>query len=203
MPISDQKLQQAQRMVGAAMSACLGLWFLPYVSGVICNKAEKTLLATLLKVLDCYTPAGVDSLFWFFRKKMLFLNAATYIPFAGAPLQIIETYGIGQFAINCAAQPDRLIDETWMQSSWKRIEAEIFSGAQVINAYQQFTGRQFPPEMRSRFVTTVDAASQAYRKVENIPGVSGTQEWLGESWRQGIRKTDRAVVDLWRRWRRR
>lgn len=181
-------------MVGAAMTACLAFWFLPYVSGAICNRAEKTLLEKLLVVLDCYSADGADSLFWFFRKKMLFLNAATYIPLAGVPLQVFETYGLGQFAIRCAAQPDLLVDELWMQSSWKRIEVEIFSGIHVINAYQQFTGREFPVAMRSRLVTTVDAASKGYRKLENVPGVSEIQGWLGE----GLQKMHDAIPGYWK-----
>ena len=51
------------------MGNCLGMWFLPLVSGDskhgrVCDVEGS------IKSVDCYSKAGIDSTFWFLRKKM-------------------------------------------------------------------------------------------------------------------------------------
>lgn len=169
------------------MGTCLALWYAPVVSGPIINKAEAAMITLILKSLDCYSAEAVDSVFWFFRKKMLVLNVLTYTPYAGVPLQLFETYALGQFALHCTTMPERLSDENWMARNWKEIEAEIFSGCRAIESYEQFTGQLFPEFARPTFLKAVDCISSAYRTAEKIPGLSRAQEQTGESIRKGIR----------------
>jgi len=169
------------------MAACMGLWFVPVGSGAICNASETLLIAQLLKVFDCYSAKATDALFWFIRKKMLLINLGTYIPVAGVPLQLFETYAMGQFAIHCACEPRRVADEKWMTKNWKLIEKEIFSGGRAVRAYEQFTGTNFPDYARNDFIRFVDLLSKSYRLTQRIPGLSLLQDTAGETVRQGIK----------------
>ncbi len=175
------------------MAACLGMWFLPYVSGPACNVAEEALIRELLKTFGCHSEAAVDSLYWFFRKKMLAINAATYIPFAGVPLQLFETYAIGQFTIHCAGCPNGVSDELWMAQNWQRIEDVILSGEKAVQMYEQSTGNRFPEHARYRFIRGVDAIRTAYKTTSKIPGFVRAQEIAGETIRQGIRAGRRLI----------
>lgn len=192
----EERLRKAQRRVGAAMGACLAVWFVPIISGVACNAAESYLIRVLLKVYDCERDEAIDSIFWFIRKKMLFLNAATYAPVAGVPFQLFETYAMGQFALQCVTRPDRISDERWMAEQWKSIESVIFSGTQAVHSYEQFTGKKFPEYAREKFVSTVDTIGAIYRATNKIPGVARIQENAGETIRQGIKLGNRLVDDL-------
>ena len=179
-------LQNAQRCVGVAMGTCLALWFAPLISGLAVNKAESAMVAQILKKLDCYSDSAVDSVFWFVRKKMLVLNIATYTPFAGTPLQLFETYALGQFTMHCATRPERLTDEQWMAANWSQIQDQIFSGRQAIRSYEQFTGEIFPEFARSSFMAAVDLISKIYRATERVPGLAKAQEVTGQFVREGI-----------------
>jgi hypothetical protein len=180
-------LQKAQRIIGAAMGTCLALWCAPWVSGLAVNKAESAMVALILKSLNCYSVEAVDSVFWFVRKKMLLVDFLSYTPYAGVPLQLFETYALGQFTLHCTAMPERLTDENWMAQNWKEIEAEVFSGRRAIQSYEQFTGQVFPEFARPKFLKAVDIISSAYRTAEKVPGLSWAQEKCGESIRIGVR----------------
>ena len=186
--------KRAQQYVGAAMAACLGLWFVPVGSGAICNASETLLISQILRVFDCYSEKATDALFWFIRKKMLLINVATYVPVAGVPLQLFETYAMGQFAIYCAREPQSVADERWMTRNWKRIEKEIFTGNRTVRAYEQLTGLNFPDHARDDFIRFVDLLSKSYRLTQRIPGLRVFQETAGETVRQGI-KLARVSVD--------
>lgn len=183
---SATELQQAQRCVGSAMTACLGMWFLPLLSGPAVNLAEASLVKDVLNIFGCYSEAAADSVFWFLRKKMLLFNFATYIPVAGVPLQLFETYALGQFSIHCASRPERILDESWMNNNWKEIEIDIFSGRRVIRSYEQFTGEIFPQFAEPTFISTVDLLSKAYRIAETVPGLSKSQDFAGQKIREVI-----------------
>lgn len=185
-PSHSASLQDAQRCVGAAMGTCLALWFAPLISGLAVNKAESAMVAQILKKLDCYSDTAVDSVFWFVRKKMLILNIATYTPFAGVPLQLFETYALGQFTMHCATRPERLTDESWMAANWCQIQDQIFSGCQAIRSYEQFTGETFPDFARPAFIKAVDLISKTYWTAERVPGLAKAQEVTGQFVREGI-----------------
>jgi hypothetical protein len=148
------------------------------------------MVALILKSLDCYSAAAVDSVFWFVRKKMLLVDFLTYapIPFVGVAFQLFETYALGQFALHCTTMPERLTDEGWMARNWKEIEAEVFSGRKAVQSYEQFTGQVFPEFARPTFLKVVDVISIAYRTAEKIPGLIEAQDKFGEIIRKGIRR---------------
>jgi hypothetical protein len=169
----------AQRMVGAAMTACLAMWFVPFVSGVACNIAERKLTTEILKSMGCQSPEATDKIFWFFRKKTMFLNVTTYIPVAGMPLQLFETYGIGQFSIHCATRPDLLAQDWWLEQAWREVESDIFSGEHAIESYVQFTGKPFPDFARGKFISTVNVVNKLYLLSQSVPGAARAQEAMG------------------------
>jgi hypothetical protein len=168
------------------MGVCLGLWFAPVVSGVACNGAEIVLINEVLKSLGCYSKAASDEIYWFFRKKMLLLNIATYVPVAGVPLQLFEVYAIGQFTIHCASRPEQLTNEQWMKRNWGEIANLVFSGTQAIKFYEQSTGNTFPTNIKPQFCKSVDTFARLYRMNEKVPGLSKAQEFTGENMRKAI-----------------
>jgi hypothetical protein len=173
------EVQRAQRYVGLTMSTCLGCWFLPVVSGIVCSMAEAELINRVLKIMDCYSKEDSDRIYWFFRKKTFFLFAGTYAPFVGVPLQLFETYGLGQFAIHCALKPHLLQDDAWLESSWNEVSPDIFSGEHAIESYESFTGQAFPDYARKKFVVTVDVINTMYLASQRIPGAAKAQDLIG------------------------
>jgi hypothetical protein len=176
----SQNTQKAQRLVGAAMAACLALWFLPIISGAACSAIESALIDKILKVLGCYSKDASEKVFWFFRGKTFFLFGATYLPVAGVPVQLFETYGLGQFAIHCALRPALLDDAVWLEQSWKDVAPDIFSGPHAIQSYEQSTGSTFPDFAREKFISTVDLVNKLYLATQRFPRVVKAQEGLGE-----------------------
>jgi hypothetical protein len=179
--------KRAQQYVGGAMTACLGFWFVPVGSGAICDASETLLISQILKLFDCYSEKATDDLFWFIRKKMLLINVATYVPVAGVPLQLFETYAMGQFAIYCACEPRHVADEKWMTRNWKRIEKEIFSGDRVVRAYEQLTGVDFPGYARDDFVRLVDLLSKSYR-LQSIKLTKVSANGIGDTLKNKFRR---------------
>ena|ERR1700679_2172075 len=184
---TSDKVQKAQWCVGAAMGGCLVCWFLPFVSGVTCSLMEAKLIHQVLRIMDCHSEAGADKVYWFFRQKTFFLFGATYIPIAGVPLQLFETYGLGQFAIHCALKPELLTDDAWLEQSWTEVAPDIFSGIHAVQSYEQFTGNSFPNYALKTFIATVDAANRAYLFSQRFPGAAKTQQVLGKGTEQAMR----------------
>jgi hypothetical protein len=174
------RLRAAQSRIGSAMALCTSTWFLPVVSGIACNMAERALIKGVLQDLGREGNSGeTDQLFWFVRKKMLLLNVATYVPWVGTAFQLIEVYAMGQFTIHCGLQTGSFREDR-MEAEWKGIEQEILSGERLIIAYETCTGRPFPAEIRSRFESTVEFASRAYRRMMRVPGIERVQNGAGE-----------------------
>jgi hypothetical protein len=192
--IESEAIKTAQRQVGAVMGLTLNAWFLPVVSGLACNWMEKKLVHRLLITLGKDdSKSNVNAIFWFIRKKMLLFNVATYAPFVGPALQLLEVYAIGQFTINCAlSDGDNFAQEEAMQSNWPLIEEMMFSGEKVADSYSQFTGKPFPQLIRRQFVKTVDFLSLVYRSAERVPGVEVSQDYVGEKMKQVFGKGDEA-----------
>jgi hypothetical protein len=202
--VSGPAIRGAQRTVGMAMSACLGMWFLPHMSGPACNFAEKKLVCKLLSDLGGAGLDGVaDELFWFFRKKLLFLNAVTYIPFAGTAFQLVEVYALGQFTIHCATHYSGAASDGHFSESWKAIEGEIFSGTRVVSSYEEFTGEQFPENIKRKFIPTIDAIRDVYLLAERLPGVGPVQEVSGEIMRQTFKFGTKLLSRIMKRGKRR
>jgi hypothetical protein len=192
---NDAEIQKAQRYVGTAMTACLGFWTLPVISGVICAKIERTLITKTLKVMGCYSDAGLEKVFWFFRQKTFFLYVGTYLPGLGVPLQLLETYGIGQFAIHCALRPELLTNDAWLQQSWNEIEPDILSGEHAIQSYEQFTGSTFPDKARKKFLATVNFVNQLYLYTQKFPGAVEAQKGLADLARELMRLGIEGITD--------
>ena len=174
------EIQKAQRNVGTAMGSCLLVWWVPVISGVVTAKIEKKLIKETLTIMGCYTETASEKVFWFFRQKTFFLYVGTYLPGLGVPLQLLETYGIGQFAIHCALRPELLTNEAWLQQSWNDIEPDILSGEHAIQSYEQFTGSTFPDYARKKFLATVNFVNQLYLCTQKYPGADKAQKGLAE-----------------------
>ncbi len=177
-------IKSAQLHVCTAMTGCLALWFVPLVSGVACSTAEAFLIDRILKIMGCYSSESSDKIQWFYRKKTFFLFGSTYIPVAGVPLQLFETYGLGQFAIHCSLQPHLLTNDLWLEQSWQEIAPEIFSGSHAIAFFEQFSGKEFPNHARGTFINAVDLINACYLFSQRVPGFGKAQELLGE----GVRR---------------
>lgn len=186
-PTASQ-VREAQRTTGIAMTAALGAWFAPFVSGLACNEIERRLVIELLDTLG-QDGAASDTLFWVHRKRMLAFNVATYAPWVGTSLQVLEVYSMGQFVIACARDRtlQSLTDEPAVQKRWELIEEDILSGERVAKSYEEFTGETFPAAIRKPFIGAVDAAAKTYTTAARIPGLQFVQEKAGEGMRRSIR----------------
>lgn len=178
------------------MGACLAMWFAPIVSGPAVNIAERQLIKTLLRTLNAdASPQAVDTLFWFARKRMLFFNIGTYVPIVGTALQVMETYAIGQLVLTCTECGLDLQNENSLAPYWGPILEKALSGRQMVEAYEQLSGTEFPANVKLHFLKAVDIISASYRSTEKIPGFRKTQEIAGQGIRQvisaGFRLADR------------
>jgi hypothetical protein len=158
----------------------------PVVSAAACNFAESFVIGEILKVFGCHSEQAVESLYWGFRRKMLLLNIATYLPYAGVPLQCWEIYAIGEFTICCAQEPQRLMDDRWISESWNIVSRDVFSGERAIRAYEEASNRQFPRQYKDQFIKTVNSVHKAYQFANMIPGIGRTQENITDSIHIGL-----------------
>jgi hypothetical protein len=182
------------------MGWCLSVWFAPIVSGLLCNQIELRMVREVLIALDAnVADAMVDNLFWCCRKKLLVLNVATYVPYAGTSFQLLEVYALGQFTIHCATHHFDLTDKRNLSASWATIEHEILSGDRVIRSYEEFTGKEFPHAVKTKFVPAVDAMRTAYTRTERIPGVMRGQEIAGEAMHVVVKTGKKLVGGIWRK----
>lgn len=175
-------LKEAQHAVGLAIGACLVVWYVPVGSGFVCNAAENRLIREILEIFkETDIESKASKIFWFHRKRMLFFNVATYAPWVGTSLQILEVYSIGQFTIKCILDPSVDINnDASMVDAWAPICEDMFSGTAVVESYEQFTGETFPQTIKPTFMAAVDTLSSAYRSSERIPGLLKVQEGVGE-----------------------
>lgn len=181
------EIQKAQRNVGTAMGSCLLIWWVPVISGLATAKIEKKLIKETLKIMGCYTETASEKVFWFFRQKTFFLYVGTYLPGLGGLLQLLETYGIGQFAIHCALRPELLTNDAWLQQSWNEIEPDILSGEHAIQSYEQFTGNTFSDYARKPFLATVNFVNQLYLCTQKFRGAAEAQEGLAKIAQEAMR----------------
>jgi len=189
---SKPAICEAHRAIAIAMGTCLAMWPLPVVSGLFISLLEANLIRDLLKILGRdASRKTIEELFWFFRRKLLALYAATYIPWVGTAFQLFEVYALGQFVITYASRIRDLDNEKCMSESWTAIEQEIFCGDLAVASYEQWTGRDFPANIRDKFVSSVDRISDIYRTAERVPGAEVTQDILGRT----LRKTVEIAVE--------
>jgi hypothetical protein len=194
-----KRLMRAQHIVGAAMGGCLGVWFVP-LSGLYCNRIEQQMVRGVLTALGAdATDAVVENVFWCCRKKLLVLNVATYVPYAGTSFQLLEVYALGQFTIHCATHYSDMTDKEHLSESWAAIEQQIFSGNRVIKSYEEATGKQFPEAIKAKFVPAVDAMRRAYTRAERIPGLMQGQEIAGEAMHVVVKTGKKLAVRIWRK----
>ena len=176
----------ANRAIAVAMVPILGAWFLPVVSGVACNVAEKHLITHVLWLMGRErSESETSEVFWFVRKKMLLVNAGTYVPFAGTALQVMEVYAMGQFAILCSRLGN--LSEHEMRCAWAGIEQTMLSGRNLIAFYEGCSGKSFPMNIRLPFETSIDQLSRGYRGLMSVPGLQKGQEIVGEGLRVTIK----------------
>ena len=190
-----EQVMKAQRIVGAAMGWCLSVWFAPFVSGLLCNEIEQRMVRDALTALGAdASDTVVDTLFWCCRKKLLFLNAATYIPYAGTSFQLLEVYALGQFTIHSATHYFDLADERHLSESWGAIQRQVFAGDRVVMSYEEFTGNKFPDAIKSKFVPAVNLLRNAYILAESVPGVRPVQDIAGEGIRRAVKRGKKILL---------
>jgi hypothetical protein len=182
------------------MGSCLAVWFAPFVSGVLCNEIEQRMVRAVLTALGTDpTDVVVDSLFWCCRKKLLVLNALTYVPILGTSLQLLEVYALGQFTLHAATHDYDLTNEQLLSESWAAIEQQMFSGDRVVRSYKEFTGNKFPEVIKIKFIPAVDTIGNLYRRAEQIPGVMRSQAIAGTAIRGTVRVSKKVAGTLWKR----
>jgi hypothetical protein len=182
-----EQLEDAQRKVALAMGACLALSWAPIVGGVLSGLAQAKLVKSLLVTLGRDpTEESVETLMWFYNKRTLYIGLATYAPTLGPAIAMVLTYALGQLVIRCATDDAiDLTNEAELLSRWEEIEKDIFSGGAVITSYEHFSGRKLPPKMRPRIERAIDWMSKAYRRAERLPGVTASQNALGNAIHRG------------------
>jgi hypothetical protein len=182
---THENVDSAHGRIAKAMGYSTALWFVPFVSGIACNRYEKDLIRDVLRIMGrAGNPTECDKVFWFVRKKMLLFNAGTYIPHFGTALQVMEVYAMGQFAILCS-EPDKLADHE-IGAAWNGIEHNMFSGRNLVAFYEGSTGRAFPENIREPFEIAIDQFSSVYFALMRVPGLARVQEVSGETIRKGI-----------------
>lgn len=163
------------------MSACIPSWYLPVVSGMACNIAEKQMLAKIVKtILDREDDVLADRLFWFHRKKFLFVDLATYLPWAGPPFQILEVYSLGQFAIRYLTLHGDRAEEGELNEVWACIESDIHSASRVIDSFREFTGKPLPESLVGPVTFAVEKFHGAVQTVQRVPGAAEFQYFVGD-----------------------
>ncbi len=198
MPADDKALESAQRQVALAMGACMALSWAPFVGGVLAGLAEERLVRSILTTLGRRDEdAKVDMLTGFFGRKTLFVGVATLAPAVGSAVQVVLTWGLGQLVIRCATDDGfDAMDERWLDERWAEIHEDIFSGDNVVTAYEQFASKPFPPRFQRQIVRTVDWMGAAYRKAESLPGVASSQDALGGALQRGSREAKKRLRSL-------
>jgi len=182
-------LEAAHRKVAVAMGACMALTWAPVVGGMLSGVVQWRLVRSLLLLLGRPDdPDAVETLLWFFSKRMLYLNLVTYAPGVGPAVQAVLTYALGQLVIHCATSDDfDPKDEQKLALGWDEIQKDIFSGEKVIAAYEHSSGKSFPKRVKPQVVAVVDAMSSAYRKAERLPGIAESQHAVGGAIHRGVR----------------
>lgn len=186
---TPRELEEAQRKVAIAMGACLALSWAPIVGGVLSGLAQAKLVRSLLSTLGRDpTDDAVETLMWFYNKRTLYIGLATYAPTLGPAVAMVLTYALGQLVIRCAT--DETIDltnEAELLSRWEEIEKDIFSGDAVVTWYERFSSTTLPAKMKKRLAQAIDWMSKAYRRAERLPGVTASQNALGDVIHRGAR----------------
>ena len=176
----DEKVQRAQRVTGLVMAGCVASWYLPVVSGVACNVAEKKMVKEIVEIiLGREDDALAERLFWYHRKKFLVVDLATYLPWAGPPFQILEAYSLGQLAIRFLTRYGDRAEEVALNEVWASVEADMHSAPRVIESFREFTGTPLPEIFVGPVTLAVEKFYSAVQAVQNIPYVAEGQEVLG------------------------
>lgn len=178
------RVRDAQRAIVRRILICLGLWFVPWISGVGCSLMEAELIHEVLEIVGRETSGEErNNLFWFFRGKTLFLNGSTYIPFAGTVLQAWEVYLVGQFALHCALAAESSLTVADLEKQWLKVEEHIFSGDRLVSSIEEHSGSPLPREVRKNLADAANCFGCAYRKSMSIPGM----RWIQKTGTRGVR----------------
>lgn len=171
--------RQSDEIIATTMTRALAMWWAPVVSGVACNLAEAEMVKQLFRN---YLSRDADvneqeSIEWFFRKKYLIVNVATYAPWVGPAVQVLEVYALGRFVSTCLSNHNAGgLTTDWMERSWHSIESQIWAGEQVVLFYEQNSGSRFPENIRPEFIKAVEFIASAVTSINSVPGLSVAQE---------------------------
>lgn len=189
----------ANAAIAEGMAFVLGLWFLPVpvVGSVACNAAEMKMVRAVLTALNGTSrQADADALFWFFRKRYFVVNVATFVPYAGPAVQLLEAFGLGRFVMICCERDVDLSDEKALSAAFDEVEPALWDSAGVITFYEQTSGGSFPDAARGPFIAAVSALRSAVNTTNRIPGARRGQELAGEAMRSAAEFTKGLWIGL-------
>lgn len=191
-------VEKANSAVSVAMTYALGFWFVPVpvVGSMLCDVAEKSMIREILSSFGVeVSDQLVDGYFWFYRKQYFLVNVVTYIPYAGATIQLLEVYGLGQFVITCCCNEIGFEDEVGLAGAWDEIEPKLWDANGIVAFYESVTCTPFPAEIRPQFVSVVNGLGEVARAVNRVPALVRAQRVGGDA----AHKLNRFVKSLLRR----
>lgn len=187
--LSADKMEAANDAIAEGMAFVLTLWFvpIPVLGSAACNAAEAKMVRGILKAVHGdVRDADADALYWFFRKRYFLVNVATFVPYAGPAVQLLEAFGLGRFVIVCCERGIALNDEAAMALAFQDIEASLWDAGGAISFYERTTGSTFPEAVRGPFTSAVAALRDVLTRANAIPGMQRGQELAGEALRATI-----------------
>jgi len=196
MKYSNNQLKLANTAIAKGMAFALGTWFIPIpvIGSAACNKAETIMLKGILDALnENSSNEKIDKIFWFFRKKYFLMNLVTFVPHAGATVQLIDVYAMGQFALALCEDSVNLANELAMEKTWEVIEPKIWDADQIIVFYESSSGTIFPTNIKTAFVATVDKLGTLAQGINRVPGLAQGQEVAAEVLREGVHAAEEGI----------
>lgn len=188
---------KAEAIIAETMTKALAMWWAPVVSGVACSLAESEMIRKLFRAHLSRDPSESeqDAIEHHFRKKYLIVNVATFVPWVGPAIQVLEVYALGKFASAClSGHGEAGISTAWMDSKWQAIEPEIWAADKVVAFYEKNSGSKFPENIRPEFIKAVDFVAGAVQGINSVPGLAAAQEIGAEV----VRDVSKGAKKLWK-----
>jgi hypothetical protein len=186
---TPDEIDRANAAIAEGMGFVLPLWFvpIPVLGSAACNAAEAKVVRDVLTALrGTWRDPEADALFWFFRKRYFLVNVATFVPYAGPAVQLLEAFGLGRFVVVCCEREIDLTDEAALGRAFDAVEPALWDSAAVVGFYERTTGTAFPDAVRGPFATAVSALRTVVNTTNSVPGMQRGQELAGEALRQAI-----------------
>jgi len=100
--VERKELQKVDDHTLFAVIACVLFWWAPIISGFACTLFEKQMVKKILRDNNIDKARRLSSkIFWFYRRRHIFLLICTYVPLIGIPCQIADVKMLADFASRC------------------------------------------------------------------------------------------------------